>query len=92
MKLAARQPGQLPRQEVKVERGFTCLPAGCQPEAWGRFYTGWPPAAACPGSLERASASTWAATAICRMSDVTSATQESCLHWRAIHGSETQER
>jgi hypothetical protein len=31
MKLAAHQP----RQEVKVERSFTCLPAGCQPEAWG---------------------------------------------------------
>jgi hypothetical protein len=31
MKLAAHQP----RQEVKVERSFTCLPAGCPPEAWG---------------------------------------------------------
>jgi hypothetical protein len=56
----------------------------------GHLYRGGYIATACASGLEKTSATTLAAMAMWRMSNANSATKDSCLHWRVIHGSESK--
>jgi hypothetical protein len=66
-------------------RAAACDPSGTFTQASaGGGYGG--------GGRDNTSATTLSFPAICRISDVHSATNASCLHWRAVHGSELRLR
>ena len=58
---------------------------------WGAVMVATPVVFDC-GGRNRVSATTFCSPATCRMSLVNSATELSCRHWQAVHGSASLER
>jgi hypothetical protein len=78
--MAAPQPHQLPRQEEQKRRISACLPAGQTPETQRAHLHRQPPSLPCE------------AWTVCRPQCWQPAMLDNCLHWGAVHGSETSAR